>query len=201
MFGERLIERFLWNFRYVLLLAVSGLLLGSLIFLLVGFLEMLHLAQKFIVQWIDHGPLHLHDIYADMLLTAVVAVDDILLATAMLIFGLGIYDLFISRIDVAEEQSDIRPDWLVFSSLDELKSVLGKVVLMIMIITFLKSVVNVESKEGIDILYMGGGIALIALALKWSHEDGDHGSDISRSTMADRLRDRGAATPKAGDSG
>ncbi|MBT3202347.1 MAG: YqhA family protein [Phycisphaerales bacterium] len=199
---ENCIENFLWHFRLIIILGVFGLLICSAVIFTLGIIETIEIAIDFVRNVAAHG-LHVNEYgpatehhavateigapiaHADTIIVGIITVvDDFLLGIVLLIFGLGTYDLFISRIDPAEEQDDIRPDWLVFSSLDELKSVLGKVVLMIMIISFLKFVVNIGStfKEPVHILYLGVSIALIALALKWSHS-----KDIEKSTMADRI--------------
>ncbi|HRV93537.1 MAG TPA: YqhA family protein [Anaerolineae bacterium] len=188
---ERALEGFLWNFRYIIILAIFGLLLGSVVVFVMGLFEVFSVVGKFVSHWFNYGP-DFTKVYKDVLLGLIVAVDDFLLGIVLIIFGLGTYDLFISHINPAEQQDDVRPDWLVFSSLDELKGVLGKVVLMIMIITFLKHVVGInEIVEKINLLYVAISIALIALALKWSHDDHNGaGHDIDRSTMADRLKQR-----------
>ena len=201
---ESCIENFLWNFRLIIILGVIGLLICSAVIFTLGIIETVSIAIDFVANIGGHG-LQVHDYapiheqhaavkeivahtpiaHSDNIIVGIITVvDDFLLGIVLLIFGLGTYDLFISRIDPAEEQEDIRPDWLVFSSLDELKSVLGKVVLMIMIISFLKFVVNIGGtfKEPVHILYLGLSIAFIALALKWSHS-----KDINKSTMADRI--------------
>jgi len=180
---EHSLEHFLWYYRLIIFLGVTGLLISSAIVFMMGLIETYHIAILFIGELINnHG--HIGDvIYTKLIVGIITTVDDFLLGIVLLIFGLGTYDLFISRIDPAEQQDDIRPDWLVFRSLDELKSVLGKVVLMIMIITFLKFVVNSEIQTPLDLLYLGGAIALVALALKLSH-----GKDIDRSTIEDRIK-------------
>jgi uncharacterized membrane protein YqhA len=182
--AENVLEKFLWNFRVIILLGVFGLLLGSLVVFFMGIIETLILAKMFVTHIISEG-FHIgEDIYNTIIVQIITTVDDFLLGIVLLIFGLGTYDLFISRIDPAEEQSDIRPNWLVFESLDELKSVLGKVVLMILIINFLKIVVNTSFEEPIHLLYLGGGIALTAAALKWSHAE----KDIAETTIDDRRK-------------
>lgn len=188
---ERIVEGFLWNFRYIIVLAIFGLLLGSVVVFVMGLVEVFNIVGKFITHWLTYGS-DFSKIYKDVLLGLIIAVDDFLLGIVLIIFGLGTYDLFISHINPAEQQDDVRPDWLVFSSLDELKGVLGKVVLMIMIITFLKHVVGIdEITEQVNLLYVAISIALIALALKWSHDShSGTGHDIDRSTMAERLKQR-----------
>ena len=183
-FLELVLEKFLWNFRLVILLGVLGLLVGSLVIFLLGVIETYVLTMLFFNELISHG-LHItEEIYNKIIIQIITIVDDFLLGIVLLIFGLGTYDLFISRIDPAEEQVDIRPNWLVFESLDELKSVLGKVVLMILIINFLKIVVNTDFSEPIHLLYLGAGIAMMALSLKWSHSE----KDINITTIDDRLK-------------
>ncbi|MEM7111258.1 MAG: YqhA family protein [Chloroflexota bacterium] len=204
-FVERAIEALLWNFRYVVVLTVIGLLISCLVIILIGLAEVINVTGEFITHFFEHG-LHFEPIYSTVLLGVITAVDDFLLGVVLLIFGLGTYDLFISHIDPAESQSDLRPDWLVFGSIDELKSVLGKVILMIMAINFLKFVIRIEhSPEPLSMLYIGGGIALIALALKWGHEDGghsEHAHDIARTTMESRMaRKQGVPAPQGGDHG
>jgi len=183
-FTENLLEKFLWNFRVIILLGVLGLLVGSLVIFIMGIIETYHLANIFITHIIHHGTHIDENLYNTIIVQIITTVDDFLLGIVLLIFGLGTYDLFISRINPAEVQDDIRPNWLVFESLDELKSVLGKVVLMILIINFLKIVVNTTFEEPIHLLYLGGGIALAAAALKWSHTE----KDIDRTTMQERLK-------------
>ncbi len=102
-------------------------------------------------------------------------VDGYLLATVMRIFALGLYELFISKIDQAagaETSSKV----LVIESLDDLKARLGKVVLMILIVKFFEYAVEVRFGSALELLYRAAGIALIGLALYLSHAD--HGRTV-----------------------
>jgi uncharacterized membrane protein YqhA len=107
-------------------------------------------------------------------------VDGYLLGTVMLIFSLGLYELFISDIDQAHG-TKASSKILVINSLDDLKSRLAKVILMIMIVTLFEESLNMKMNAPIDLLYLGGSIALIGLALYLSHAaDADgkgHGDD------------------------
>jgi len=58
-----------------------------------------------------------------------------LIAVVLLIFSFGIYELFISEIDDAEN-SEVGSKILAIHSLDELKDKLGKVVVMVLIVSF-----------------------------------------------------------------
>jgi len=181
---EHVFEHFLWYFRLVIVLGVVGLLMGSSVVFILGILETAHLVGNFVATlWMNH--LHLAEetgrgllTYNELMMSVIKTVDDFLVGIVLLIFGLGSYDLFISRIDPALNQTDIRPDWLIFSSLEELKGVLGKVVLMILTITFLQVSVNMEFSTPLHLVYLGAGIAMVSLGLKLTH-----GKDINRTTI------------------
>ena len=183
---ERHFENFLWHFRLVIVPGVIGLLMASSLVFVLGVVETTALVGEFATTlWTNHG--HLASdadngllTYNQFIISVITVVDDFLVGVVLLIFGLGSYDLFVSRIDPALEQTDIRPDWLVFGSLEELKSVLGKVVLMILTITFLKVTIDLEFEKPIDLIYLGGGIALVSLGLKLTH-----GKDIDRTKASD----------------
>ena len=164
---EAAFERFLWRGRIVILLAVGGLLIGALVVFLVGALETVSLAIHAVEQVVTQGIAVDAEFYNEVLVNVITLVDILLVGIALLIFGMGTYDLFISRLEPAKEQKDIRSDWFVFDSLDALKDKLGKVVITILIITFLKFVVHMEFKQPIDLMWLGGGICLVALALKF----------------------------------
>lgn len=166
---ERAIEKFLWHYRLIIILGIFSLLSCSAIVFFLGLAETFFTIKMFVSNMIQyHG--HIKELaYNDLIVQIITIIDDFLLGIVLLIFGLGTYDLFISRLDPAEEQDDIRPDWLVFESLDELKNVLAKVIMMIMTITFLKYMTKAEFSQPLEILYLGGGLALVGLAIKLSH--------------------------------
>ncbi|MBN1782799.1 YqhA family protein [bacterium] len=180
--NESILEHMLWNSRVIILLGVFGLIAGSTVMFIMGFLDTIALIKKFFVNIARHG-IHFDAIYDSIIVSTIKIVDDFLLGIVLLIFGLGTYDLFISRLDPAEQQTDVRPDWLIFSSIDELKSVLGKVILMILIINLLKYALHIDYHSPSDLIYLGGAIALVAIALKFSH-----GLDINFSTLAKRSK-------------
>jgi uncharacterized membrane protein YqhA len=95
-------------------------------------------------------------------------VDGYLLATVMLIFSLGMYELFISDIDEAHG-SKTSSKILVIESLDDLKARLAKVILMILNVTLFENALKMWMKTTLDLLYLGGSLALIGLALYLTH--------------------------------
>lgn len=183
---EHTFEHFLWYFRLVIVLGVVGLLVGSSIVFVFGILETFHLALEFAgTMWRNHGHLAAAPeaglTYNVLIMSLITVVDDFLIGIVLLIFGLGSYDLFISRINPALDQEDIRPDWLIFGSLEELKSVLGKVVLMILTINFLRITIETDFESPLHLVYLGAGIAFVSLGLKLTH-----GNDINRTTESSK---------------
>lgn len=182
---EKLFEGVLWNSRFVIILAVVGSLLA-------GF-AIFYMATVDVVYLIGHA---LH--YADSSMTdearkvlhdstvshIVEVVDGYLLATVMLIFSLGLYELFISDIDQAHG-SKASSKILVISNLDDLKSRLAKVILMILIVTLFEEALNMHLGTPLDLVYLGASIALIALALYLSHAaEGDADKREEKTTPA-----------------
>ncbi len=177
---EWLLEGSLWNSRFVVLLAVAGSLFA-------GF-AIFFMATVDVVMLVQHA-LHYADM--DMAIEArkalhdstvshiVEVVDGYLLATVLLIFSLGLYELFISDINQAHG-SRASSKILVISSLDDLKSRLAKVIIMILIVTLFEEALNMKVSAPIDLLYLGGAIALIALALYLTH-GAEHGKEEEES--------------------
>ena len=100
------------------------------------------------------------------------AVDLYLIAVVLLIFAFGIYELFISEIDDAEN-SEVGSKILAIHSLDELKDKLGKVVVMVLIVSFFKKVIHMNFDTPLSMLYLAGSILALALALYYMHK-GEH---------------------------
>ena len=92
------------------------------------------------------------------------------LAMVLIIFGMGIYELFINKIDPVERKADARPTWLQISSIDELKSSLGKVILMVLIVSFFKHSLDVPFDSAKDLLQLSVGVLLISGALFLAHK-------------------------------
>lgn len=181
-FAESLFESFLWRSRLVVLAAVVASLFTGL--------AMFYVATVDAYYMISHlgeyaSPTLGADDRAEMRAATVThvveIVDGYLLATVMLIFALGLYELFISKIDLAAD-AETSSKVLVIESLDDLKARLGKVVLMILIVKFFEYAVEVRFSSALELLYLAAGIALIGLALYLSHADHGRGASASHSS-------------------
>lgn len=169
---ERLFEKALWNSRFVVLTAVIASLITAL--------AMFYMASVDVYYLITHLGDYLsptlvgearQDFRAETVTHVVEVIDGYLLATVLFIFSLGLYELFISKIEEAEDSENSKV--LAIHSLDDLKARLGRVVLMILIVNFFEHAISMDFHGPLDLLALAAGIGLIALALYFSHAD-DH---------------------------
>lgn len=161
---ESAFETFLFNSRLIVILAVLGSLTSSVLMFVRGAILIAHAAVDF-VKHIGE-PQDGHD---ELSVTLISSVDSFLFATVLLIFAMGIYELFISKIDPASRTADSRPNWLQIHSLDDLKSAIGKVILMILIVRLFESAVKMKYDRPLDLLYLGLGVVFVAVALYLQH--------------------------------
>ncbi len=90
--------------------------------------------------------------------------DGLLFATILLIFALGLYELFISKIEAAEN-SEFAARLLLIRSLDDLKERLAKLIFLILIVRYFEYSLEQKIDIPASLLYLAVGIALIAVAL------------------------------------
>jgi uncharacterized membrane protein YqhA len=162
---ELLFEGILWNSRLAVLAAVIASLLSALAIFYMASVDawyMIGHLGEYASPALDQKARAA--VHSRTIAHVVEIIDGYLLATVLLIFSLGLYELFISKIDQARD-SETSSRVLVINSLDDLKARLGKVILMILIVKFFSYVVEIEYKTPVDILYLGIGIALIGLTL------------------------------------
>jgi uncharacterized membrane protein YqhA len=167
---ERLFEKFLWNSRFVVLIAVIASLITALAMFYLATVDVWYLVTH-LGDYLSLKGQERYDFRAESVAHVVEVIDGYLLATVLFIFSLGLYELFISKIDEAESSEHSKV--LAVNSLDDLKAKLARVVLMILIVKFFEHAVNMAFNGPLDLLALAGGIALIALALYLSKGD-DH---------------------------
>ena len=166
---ERLFEAALWRSRWVVLAAVIASMAAAIAVFYLATVDVIYLVEHML----HYGDPALGDELRkqlhDQTITHVVeVVDGYLIATFMLIFSLGMYELFISDIDEAKG-SRTSSRMLVIESLDDLKARLAKVILMILIVTLFERALNMKIEQPVDLLYLGAAIAMIGLALYLTH--------------------------------
>jgi uncharacterized membrane protein YqhA len=82
-------------------------------------------------------------------------VDSFLIATALYIFSVSLYELFIGKLSL--------PSWMLAHNLHELKSKLGGVIVLLMVVKFLEHLV--EWKQPTDSLLFAISVAVVSAAL------------------------------------
>lgn len=160
-------EDILYYCRYFAIIAVIGAVLSSFILFIQGF----GLIVKGLVGFF-RDPYAKYELLFEQLVSSV---DVFLFALVLIIFGVGVYELFIANVDPEEKPAEMRPTWLKISSVDDLKSSLGKVILMVLIVSFFKHVLEIDSEHWtpISLLYLAIGILLIAGALYLTHKSSE----------------------------
>jgi uncharacterized membrane protein YqhA len=174
---EQAFEKFLWNSRFIVLLAVVSSMISSVILFLVATFDVFELIGK-VFKYVTlpssaRNVAAYEEFHGDVVGHIIGAVDDYLLATVLFIFALGLYELFISKIDEAEEEAATSSRILLIHSLDDLKDRLAKVILMILIVTFFKNVIHTTFSEPLNILYLGVGILFVALSLYFTQKSSE----------------------------
>ncbi|KAJ4729137.1 UPF0114 domain-containing protein [Melia azedarach] len=135
---EENIEKVIYGCRFMTLLGVFGSLIGSFLCFIKG---CTYVVASFAEYFVNRGK---------VILLLVEAIDVYLLGTVMLVFGMGLYELFVSNLDIAKllskenahHRSNLfglfalkeRPRWLEIKSVNELKTKLGHVIVMLLLI-------------------------------------------------------------------
>jgi uncharacterized membrane protein YqhA len=83
----------------------------------------------------------------------------------MLLFSFGLYELFISEIDVAKDESGAENKILAIHSLDQLKDKISKVIVMVLVVGFFQKVGHTEYNGALDMLYFALSITAVAVGL------------------------------------
>ena len=171
---EEWFEHALWGSRFVVLFAVVASLAAALVMFFMATVDAwLLVAHLFDYISPDLGNEARASLRSATVTHVVEIIDGYLLATVLLIFALGLYELFISRIDPAEN-SETASNVLIIHSLDDLKTRLAKVILMILIVKYFEHAASMPFVTPLDLLQLAGGIALSGVALYLTHEKKGH---------------------------
>ena len=158
-FLERIFESGLWNVRFVVLFAVIFSSVACVVLFLFGSYEIVHVIYDNIFLVTDD----MHLVHSNLLVAFIEAIDLYLIGIVLLIFSFGIYELFISQIDVARRDKAITI--LEIKDLDELKNKIIKVIIMVLIVSFFSKVLNYSDQydEPLEMLYFA--LSILALSL------------------------------------
>jgi uncharacterized membrane protein YqhA len=165
---ERIFEKLLWNSRLFTLVAVFASLVVALVMFYVATTDAYFLTRE-VLHYAALADDARETMHATVVAHVAEIVDGYLFATILIIFALGLYELFISKID-AIENSAIAPRLLLIRSLDDLKERLAKVVFLILIVRYFQYALESTPHSALDLLYLAVGIALIAVSLYLTKE-------------------------------
>jgi uncharacterized membrane protein YqhA len=153
---ELFFEALIWNFRFFILIPVVFSLLSALRLLYVGSMD-IWMGLNIVL---DHK-----DPEGEMTIKTVTyiigGVDYYLIGIVLLIFGFGVYELFISEIEIKHrDDSSI----LQSNSLEELKSKIVNVVVVALIVSLFKQMLSIEIGKLSDVIYIALAILLISIS-------------------------------------
>lgn len=168
--GVQSFETLLFAQRFVTFLAVLGSMLASVVLFIVSTSKVLE-GVHYAISGLGRGEVET----SKQVIYFIEAVDGYLFATVLIIFSIGLYELFINKIDPVSLKDDNRPNWLKIKSIDDLKNSLGKVILMILVVSFFEHSVGQEYDSVLSLLYLAIGTLLLSGALYLTHK-ADHKS-------------------------
>lgn len=167
---EAIFENILWKTRFFVLLAVVFSMLGGIGLFIVASVDVWGVVVSIFDVYANHlHPEHFHETIVSGLIGAI---DLYLMAIVLFIFGFGLYELFISDIDVAKNGAASKI--LEIHSLDELKDKLAKVIVMVLVVSFFQRVLHTDYNGALEMLYFSGSILLLSGALYLLHKGGTH---------------------------
>jgi len=167
---EKFFESALWSSRLFVLLPVVFSLLSALILFCVASVDIVSAMGLTWEAYFGHHPEHFHEELVGLIIGAV---DLYLIAVVMLIFSFGLYELFISKIDAAED-TEVSSGVLKIHSLDQLKDKLAKVIIMVLVVNFFQRIMHMEFHNALEMLYLGLAILGLSLALYFLHKSSSH---------------------------
>lgn len=152
------LEKILWNFRYITVLAVLLSIISAFSLIVLGSWDIIQAV-------IFYNPLFDDSISNnnELLFKIISAIDLFLIGIVLLIFGFGIYELFVSEIDFANAK--FTESTLKIRDLDQLKNKIIKVIIIVLIVKFFEKVLKFSEnfKDPMDILYFSISILSICL--------------------------------------
>ncbi|KAJ9128903.1 hypothetical protein P3X46_034352 [Hevea brasiliensis] len=161
---EENIEKIIYGCRFLAILGVFGSLIGSFLCFVKG---CTYVVSSFMEYFVNHGK---------VIILLVEAIDVYLLGTVMLVFGMGLYELFVSNLDIAKSLSGQsvphrsslfglftlkeRPKWLEVKTVNELKTKLGHVIVMLLLIGFFEKSKTAVMHSPMDLLCFSASVLL-----------------------------------------
>ena len=145
---EKWFESGLWSSRLITLLAVIFSIFAAFALFSLASADLYHVVIA-TYQYFFAG-VHPENFHADIVAEIIGAIDLYLIALVLLIFGFGIYELFVSDIDVAKGTGGEKV--LYVRTLDELKDKIAKVIVMVLVVSLFQRVLHTEYEGALEML-------------------------------------------------
>lgn len=166
---EFVFEKTIWNFRLFVIIPVIFSLLSSVLFFVVGSLDVWEgFSYAFNLNNAEG-----RDAY--MLVSHIIGgVDFYLIGIVLLIFAFGLYELFVSRIDAkfqsrTEFSESKEINLLDNDSLEDLKGNLVRVIIVALIVSFFKKILILNIERASDLMYVALSILIITVSYYLMH--------------------------------
>jgi uncharacterized membrane protein YqhA len=153
---ESFVEQGLWLVRFITIIPVIFSTLSVFILFILGSIEILGSLKALL--YINKEP---GKMLPKIMAGIIGGIDIYLIGVVMILFSYGIYELFISKIDIGRRE-DTEVQILTITSLDQLKDKILKVIVMAMVVGFFKLLIELEVKTSMDLLLLAISIFLIA---------------------------------------
>lgn len=132
--------------RYLPLVSIFGMIAGAIASVYLGAVKTFQLLQTALANSKESEP---------TLYILFEALDCFLIATALIVIAVALYDLFIGDLEV--------PDWMFVKDLTELKAKFTFVIVPVMAVKFVQKILKYDN--AIEVLYYGTAISLVAISL------------------------------------
>jgi len=169
---EKIFESGLWGSRFMVILAVFFGLIGAIVLFIVASVDVYDTAKFVLNTYLNHS--HPHNFHEDVVGGIIGAVDLYLIGVVMILFSFGLYELFISDIDIAKEDEERESKILAIHSLDQLKDKISKVIVMVLVVGFFQKVGHTEYNGALEMLYFALSITAVAVGLFFLGKVGKH---------------------------
>ncbi|XP_042509481.1 uncharacterized protein LOC122085108 [Macadamia integrifolia] len=164
--AEMLMEKAIIDCRFFTFFAVAGSLLGSILCFVEGCFLVLESYFNYFHTMMEHSD---HGHVVELLIEAI---DMFLVGTAMLIFGMGLYVLFVGSNYIKKKgtgliprssffglfQLKMLPAWAEMQSISQAKSKIGHAVMMILQVGVLEKFKNIPLVTGLDLACFAGAV-------------------------------------------
>ena len=162
---ERFFERALWDSRLLMVIAVVASLLlaaGTFYLALVDLVYFFGLVADY--GSLGTGIAERNELRAEVITAIVKVLDGFLICAILIIAALGLYELFVNKIDVARF-SEAAPRLLQVHDLDDLKERVARLILLILLIEFFQRALRIPLDTAQDLLYLAVGILFVSGAI------------------------------------